>query len=307
MKKLFLLSTLLLSVIYLNAQPALKYARPPYGTQKTYGMYAGAMTDPLVGANQVWDYSTLKVTAIGSGVYTDPNTLPASAKDKFPTATCVVAWNMGTTLDKTAIDYYLESADSTVALGQQHSGGSNFHTLGYVIGVWGLSFGESKNARTQNAMTGKLELSSFKYAGYGTLKTANGTYNNVVMIKNGTHVYFYQTSPYSELLMDLIYSGPATIAGAYIYSYVNVTSSNQLSDNEMKVFPNPTSGQLTIDLSNQQVTSVINLFNENGQSVLHKQVEGPIVHLDLKNNARGIYILRITSSATTTFRKIVLK
>lgn len=184
MKKITLLSSMLCVSVLMFAQPTLNWVRPPYGTTKTYNIHSGTMTEPTTGANQVWNYSSISVSNIGAGVYTDPATLPISVINKFPAATYVEVWTSpaAPSVEQAIVDYYREYPDSLVRMGQQSSGGSNSSTWGDTQGIWNVSFGGSTNATYQDQGTGQLATGVFTYAAYGTLTTPYGTYNDVVMI-----------------------------------------------------------------------------------------------------------------------------
>jgi hypothetical protein len=307
MKKTILLSCFFLTTFFLAAQPALNWVRPPLGTTKTYTMFQGSMTEPTTGANQVWDYSALIPTPISSGIYTDPATLPASAKNKFPTATYVEVWQMPTTLDKTVIDYYYDCADSLVRLGQQSSGGSNSSTWGNVQGVWKLTFGDSATARSMSLSTGKLEPTSFKYAGYGTLKTKYGTYTNVVMISLNGIRNFFQTTPYFGMLMSIQYTTPTTIAGAYIYSYSAGASVKNDIHSAENVSITANSNQITIGLNEINTGCEVRVLNMMGQTVSQKHINNSDSHsIAIDNVISGVYLVEVKYNNSIKTAKVYL-
>jgi hypothetical protein len=311
MKKLFLLSISLMAVLFLFAQPALTYVRPPYGTQKVYGMSVGSMPDPAEGQDQLWDYSSYYITAFGSGVYTDVSALPASSKNKFPTATYVEVWDMPTTIEKTVIDYYLESGDSLVKLGQQSSGGSSSSTWGYVVGVWNVAYGGSINARYMDPTTGRYMLTAFKYAGYGTLKTKWGTYNNVVMIKNSGNVYFYQTTPYVAMLMNIAYSAPGTVAGAYIYRYIdgNTSGMKDLANTKKTTISSaPGTHEVSIKISEFTEKCKVEVFDLVGKVVYNNVLNFNATpqKFVVENINNGFYIVKVSYNNSTDAAKVYL-
>lgn len=309
MKKIILLSMCLGSVMFLLAQPALTYVRPPYGTTKTYGMYAGSMTEPSIGENQNWDYSSYSPSSIGTGIYTDPATLPESAKSKFPAANYVEVWQMPTTLDKTVIDYYYDCSDSLVKLGQQSSGGNNFSTWGYVQGVWNMAYGDSRNARFMDPMTGTLKSTPFTYAAYGTLKTFHGTYDNVVMLSFEGNKNFFQTTPYFGLLMNIVYSSPTTIAGAYINNFGTSSGVNDLSvSKSVAVTSLLNSNQIQIDLFDYKGSCNVNVYDVIGQKVYQTVLNYNAQRqtISIENVSTGLYLVELNYNSAINSTKVFL-
>lgn len=296
MKKITLLSIILNAATLAIAQPTLNWVRPPYGTTKTYNIHSGTMTEPTTGANQVWNYSAISVNNIGTGVYTDPSTLPPSVINKFPTATYVEVWTVPTapSVEQAIVDFYREYPDSLVRLGQQSSGGSNSSTWGDTQGIWNVSFGGSTSANYQDQGTGQLVSGVFTYAAYGTLTTPYGTYNDVVMITRPGSKLFFSTTPYYGLLMNVIYSGPTTIAGAYVYSYDFPTVVNEnKTKNDFSIYPNPVSNELTIqfETNSRKKVEVLNCL---GTVEMIEQTNASITKINTNNLSKGVYFIKTT-------------
>ena len=83
------------------------------------------------------------------------------------------------------------------------------------------------------------------------------------------------------------------------------------NSNGFDVYPNPSSGELTINYFAKENTSVnIRLSNINGQQIYSEQKQMFIGNfnqsLDLSKDAKGIYFLEIITDKETFVRKIVL-
>ncbi len=302
MKKITLLSIILCSTVLAFAQPTLNWVRPPYGTTKTYNIHSGSITEPTTGANQTWDYSAISVNNIGTGVYTDPSTLPLSVINKFPAATYVELWTSpaAPTVEQAIVDYYREYPDSLVRMGQQSSGGSNSSTWGDTQGIWNVSFGGSTNANYQDQGTGQLVSGVFTYAAYGTLTTPYGTYNDVVMITRPGSKLFFSTTPYYGLLMNVIYSGPTTIAGAYVYDYTFATNVLEVKESsEFSIYPNPASNQLTISFD-VVATRSVEIYNLLGEKLYSSKVNTTNLNIDIQPLKTGVYFIKTTDENNNT-------
>ncbi|MBL4593040.1 MAG: S8 family peptidase [Flavobacteriales bacterium] len=76
-------------------------------------------------------------------------------------------------------------------------------------------------------------------------------------------------------------------------------------DAGFSIYPNPTSGQLTIEFENDEIESiaVINLL---GEIVLDKKVNGRQLKLDITNFAEGVYYIRLRSKNNKYLQKLIL-
>ena len=74
---------------------------------------------------------------------------------------------------------------------------------------------------------------------------------------------------------------------------------------EVKVFPNPVSTDLYIEIANNTNTVALELFDVSGKIVLQKAVSNESISLNMKNLPQGVYFLKISSSKKTGTYKIV--
>ena len=71
-----------------------------------------------------------------------------------------------------------------------------------------------------------------------------------------------------------------------------------------KVYPNPTSGEITLEGEGLSHVRIVNAY---GQTVYNAKVEGEQVRIDLSHMAKGIYMMHIEANAGQTVRKIVVE
>ena len=71
-----------------------------------------------------------------------------------------------------------------------------------------------------------------------------------------------------------------------------------------KVYPNPTTGEVTIE---SEGLSHIRIVNAYGQVVYNANVEGEQVRIDLSQMAKGIYMMHIEAEGGQAVRKIVVE
>lgn len=97
----------------------------------------------------------------------------------------------------------------------------------------------------------------------------------------------------------------------YVYQiWVNTLSTDDFSiADELTVFPNPvTNNQININSGNLNINTV-KLFSISGKLVINKTVDNNNSNIQINNLealARGIYLLKIESNATTIVKKVIL-
>jgi hypothetical protein len=84
---------------------------------------------------------------------------------------------------------------------------------------------------------------------------------------------------------------------------------NDVLTNEISVYPNPTSGKVTLSTGNSQASiSSISVFNMVGKEVFSQQsAVGSEVTVDLSSQPKGLYILLIKVGENFYSRKIILE
>ena len=87
-----------------------------------------------------------------------------------------------------------------------------------------------------------------------------------------------------------------------------VTSNEDLevpTKNQLQVYPNPTHGQVSIDLPKQQ-NGTLRVFTANGQELLQKRTFSERLTLDVQNWPRGVYFLRWESKQEVLMNKLLV-
>ena len=87
----------------------------------------------------------------------------------------------------------------------------------------------------------------------------------------------------------------------YVAIDLTATEENQVLD--FKLYPNPTSGQITIAVEGMQKVVV---YNTLGQALLNKEANGDVLQLDLLGLENGLYLLQVNSQAGIVTRRFVL-
>ncbi len=87
------------------------------------------------------------------------------------------------------------------------------------------------------------------------------------------------------------------------YIAIDLTSTEENWKPPFKLYPNPTSGQIVVELDGMQKVMV---YNALGQLLLSKETGNNVLQLDLSGFENGLYWLRVASPNGTTMRTFVL-
>ena len=81
---------------------------------------------------------------------------------------------------------------------------------------------------------------------------------------------------------------------------------DNVGDQKVIIYPNPTKGQLKIDLQGgNEIISTLDVFNLAGSLLLHKTPASGSMMLDLSNYPSGTYILKIVVGNKASEWKII--
>ena len=85
---------------------------------------------------------------------------------------------------------------------------------------------------------------------------------------------------------------------------LDYTAVNELSANQVAIYPNPTSGQVTVVSEKLQQISIVNSL---GQTLSQFQAEGDKVSIELSTFGRGIYMLMIRTENGISAKRVVVE
>lgn len=82
----------------------------------------------------------------------------------------------------------------------------------------------------------------------------------------------------------------------------------ELADNSILVYPNPTTGVLTVDMSHLTVMNSIEVVDLNGRTVVNKTaINAGSTQLDLSSLQNGFYIIKVDSMAGTALKRVAVQ
>jgi len=75
----------------------------------------------------------------------------------------------------------------------------------------------------------------------------------------------------------------------------------------LKVFPNPSSDQITLELLHNTATknTYLTIYNINSQQLLHQEITEPKTQIDISTLPSGVYFVRMTNERTVQVGKFI--
>jgi hypothetical protein len=76
----------------------------------------------------------------------------------------------------------------------------------------------------------------------------------------------------------------------------------------MNLYPNPSTGLLSLDFSFQHPgkKSLISVYNVLGEKVYESYGNYPISAIDISDQSNGVYFLKVNSENTSTIKRIII-
>lgn len=123
----------------------------------------------------------------------------------------------------------------------------------------------------------------------------------------------YKSSPSIEIGFESSVSeayangtGPANLIDNVIVQRSNPTGvKNELTENLLSIFPNPSNGIFQINATGTGFT--LEVTDLTGKVILRENVKGNATQLNLGNQPKGLYLVKVISAGKTGFRKLMVE
>ncbi|SEP89610.1 S8 family serine peptidase [Flavobacterium urocaniciphilum] len=107
------------------------------------------------------------------------------------------------------------------------------------------------------------------------------------------------------------YNGDGGVVNSVKLNICSITPPLSIEDNmlsELKIYPNPTSGIINIDLGSIVLDnkSVIKLYDIQGRMITTKEMNSSVDQLNISDLSEGVYMITIENGSSKTTKKIVL-
>jgi hypothetical protein len=311
MNRLIFISTLLFFTLSGFAQPNIVNINwGPLGTSDRYYYSTQKISaDPVAPGNGVtWDFTNLNGPAHDS-IIISGNGGNTSFSFDFSKAN-ITFYRYYAPNKETILSHFRKTDLDFKYMGDALIGGGSYPYSYYKQMLkFPMAFNESFKAYYSSG-GGNNGNVMVKYDGYGTLKLPGGTYKNVFRtsckdsISPTKITYRYE---WFDIDMRYMYMSVGTTTEI---TYINnrPKASGSISSGvlpmEVKVFPNPGSGQFTVSLPKAIIKGVMEITNIYGQVVLRKDIDNSSLGFEL--NDKGIYLVSVYSDGQKFFKKLLV-
>jgi hypothetical protein len=145
----------------------------------------------------------------------------------------------------------------------------------------------------------------------GTFNSPSITFGTITLsnTNNCGDMFIAKYDPNGNVLWAKCVQGTSKPTGGHSKSTLANAGINDVLTNEINIYPNPTSGKVTLSTGNSQASiSSISVFNMVGKEVLSQQsAVGSEVTVDLSSQPKGLYILLIKVGENFYSRKIIVE
>jgi len=133
--------------------------------------------------------------------------------------------------------------------------------------------------------------------------------NNISTIVTDVNLVWQdiELESFSSLLIE--HSGACSVGrGATVLPLCPVGVDEVMPDkSNVQVFPNPATARITITLPSNSTRSELEVFNALGERMMASRVRSSQTMIDCSSFARGIYLVKVTTSTTTVTQRVVLE
>lgn len=321
MKKIYLISMLLLSVCSLQAQPVFTNGdifNASSSDSFKLGIFGdvygtGMAMESATGTSYTWDFSVNINYMVGQFQY-NCSTPVATAYSYFPPGS-----NLRESGGAASIENLFQVTADTVFMmrnGTSMSSGS-FMVPKMRWLSFPLNFNETYTlkqlvyANVAQTIEGFTRTHTYKYDGFGTVKLPWGNVSNVFRIKmttrDSSHIIAGYVTTYSNYIffrqgggMPVARLTSTCLADSVSHAYTLIanrtTAPTALTEigsiAGLQVYPNPVQDKLFISKNNNLPMQVL-ITDMAGKSIITQQATGTLTEVSLNNLANGIYILTI--------------
>lgn len=182
-----------------------------------------------------------------------------------------------------------QAPDKGYVMGLTSNDTTSFSGLGWIIKTDSLG------------VTGCPETSVILSDSIEVLNTTNGYVDTLGMVAN--------VASYYNVNAPMSYS---TICTHTFTSQDTITTfvANKIGDkNSIKVFPNPSAGEFTIQKGSLEIKSIL-IYNVQGETIYETfavPADKPTVNINLTSRSKGVYILKVFSTQGATYSRLIIQ
>lgn len=341
--KILLQFAFLFSAVAISAQPVITSADMPGPGASVKGYEVtnhNTIDTNYTGSNVAWDFSGLTLGLESTSLLKNPAGHPQA--HEFPTATLVAEvtssggsptyiysrvtpthYGMVGTYSANPMSASLIKMDPDMIY---FPFPLNINTAEENIPINGVVYSETMG---ETYISKRGGVQSIKADGFGTITTPRGTVENVLRViirqRYADTLYYegvaFGVTEYVVNSYNWVSKTGGTIVLNYVsgsgngtpFSYANVSELPTVSLAELggsadfSVYPNPASGQLFISSNTALTEGRVDVISPTGQLVSQSTMNGTTSVINLQGLTTGLYILKLSSENSTSYRKFFIE
>lgn len=266
------------------------------------------VTVSAAGPNQTWNYATLIANPTILGNVTTVPVASAPFGNSFPTVNYCVKTSI--TVEAVVYETFNLARLTTSGLenlGATSSDGITEQFIDTQFSPLPLTYNLTYTDVYQSTTDDESSSNTDTYDAYGTLITPYGTFTNVIRVKsvseNFTGYSWFKTNPYTPLLDIDVENATGSVSSISLYESSNLSTEQLITENNIVIYPNPTTDFLNID-TRENITK-ITISDITGKSVFETNNNASTI--DLRHLKKGMYLLKIKVNNIENTHKIMKK
>lgn len=174
-----------------------------------------------------------------------------------------------------------------------------------VIGSNGLCQNSDEITVTVNTLPAPPSIYMTDGVLYSTISGENAWYfnNSIIPDANSNSYTPINSGEYFAVISD----GTCTSLPSNVFNHINTAAEYYNIHPKIKVYPNPSNGIFRVELNNSEGLKKINIFDSTGKLVKNARTHYSTFEINLTNNSKGIYLLKVFYNGITYEAKIELK
>lgn len=278
------------------------------------------------GADQTWNYSALTSTGIDTSTTILPSATPNG--NQFTNAVYSTYQNGSLTYSYNFVDNQkyevlgIDRGETSTILNYTDPEKFMIFPFTYTSSFTDFFSCDFETNSIPTHRSGTVEVS---YVGYGTLITAKGSFNDVILIKSheiytdsmdlagADYVINYESMIYHWFKTGI--AGPLflyseSIASGQVIKFAsyleNVDASvNIIEDKTVEIYPNPTKDYIVVNTKN--IYTKIQILSQNGQVVLEKNINTNNLTINIQDIKSGVYLLKLINNKNYSVSKFIIE
>ncbi|OYU79977.1 MAG: hypothetical protein CFE23_11345 [Flavobacterium sp. BFFFF1] len=291
----FFVALVTLSATLCQAQPVI--SRSNVNTTNFTSEFLYAPADGFVpgdaGADQVWDFSDLDLMLVGNDTTMPVASTPYAAT--FPTANyCYKYDGIFGGGDRYYYHHITATKYDILSIAYNGTNGDNYNADPRTFMIFPYAYNDVYTDTYVSSVDMIVKNVTATYDAYGTIIMPYGTFDNVIrqkIVTNGVTDYiWFNVNPFYPIVQTVLAEN-----GLGIVKNTTLLGVDDLSKTKFTVYPNPTSGLISIGATeglNEGAT--VTIYNNIGQKIFETEfnpLNSNAIDIDISSQPAGLYFV----------------